>query len=131
MGFEPTIPVSKLAKTGLPNTPDGEAIKNLEFLVEKILDPLRELWGAPIYVNSGYRSPAVNAAVGGVKNSQHLRGEAADITAGTPKENERLLGMIANSDYDFDQLIDEKNYTWIHVSIKRAGYNRARILHLK
>jgi uncharacterized protein YcbK (DUF882 family) len=117
--------------TGLPNTPNAEAIKNLEFLVEKLLDPLRELWGAPVIVNSGYRSPEVNMAVGGVKNSQHLRGEAADITAGNPELNRKLFEMIANSGLEFDQLIDEKNYTWIHLSIKKSGYNRRRLLHLK
>jgi uncharacterized protein YcbK (DUF882 family) len=116
--------------TGLPNTPDEEAIKNLEFLVEKILDPVRELWGAPITVNSGYRSPEVNRAVGGVATSQHLKGEAVDITAGSQPKNEILFGMIANGGYDFDQLIDEKKYTWIHVSIKRTGYNRKRAFHL-
>lgn len=117
--------------TGLPNTPDMEAINNLEYLVEKILDPVRELWGAPITVNSGYRSVQVNRAVGGVANSQHLRGEAADITAGSPSKNGKLFGMIVNGGYNFDQLIDEKNCTWIHVSVKRTGYNRRQVLHLK
>jgi hypothetical protein len=117
--------------TGLANVPTAEAIGNLENLVEKILDPVRELWGAPIFVNSGFRSPAVNKAVGGVATSQHLTGEAADITAGSAEKNAKLFQMIANGNYEFDQLIDEKNYSWIHVSLKRNGNNRKQILHLK
>ena len=103
---------------------------NLENLVEKVLDPLREMYGKPIRVNSGYRSMAVNLAVKGATTSQHLKGEAADITAGSPAENRRLFEMLANGGYPFDQLIDEKQYTWIHVSLKRTGANRRQILHL-
>ena len=68
---------------GLDNTPDAAAVENLQSLVTHILDPLRQLWGSPLYVNSGYRSPAVNAAVGGARNRQQLTGCAADIIAGS------------------------------------------------
>ena len=64
---------------GIDNTPSGEAVKNLERLVSRVLDPLREAWGSPIIVTSGYRCPELNARVGGVKTSYHLRGMAADI----------------------------------------------------
>ena len=116
--------------TGLPNTPGPEEEKNLTNLVDKVLDPLREVYGKPIYVNSGYRAKRVNSYVGGAATSQHPKGEAADITAGSPAENRRLFEMIANGGYVFDQLIDEKKYTWIHVSLKRNGVNRKQILHL-
>ena len=116
--------------TGLSNTPGSAEVANLENLVEKVLDPLREMYGKPIRVNSGYRSMAVNLAVKGATTSQHLKGEAADITAGSPAENRRLFEMLANGGYPFDQLIDEKQYTWIHVSSKRNGVNRKQILHL-
>jgi uncharacterized protein YcbK (DUF882 family) len=124
--------LKELTRTGvaLPNTPGTAEVENLINLVEKVLDPLREVYGKPIRVNSGYRSIHVNIAVGGVANSQHLKGEAADITAGSPAENRRLFEMLANGGYIFDQLIDEKNYTWIHVSLKRGGVNRKQILHI-
>jgi len=124
--------LQELTKTSVKadNTPNSEHILNLENLVDKILDPLREIYDKPIYVNSGYRSPEVNMAIGGVNNSQHMKGEAADITAGSSQENRRLFQMIANGGYEFDQLIDERGYRWIHVSLKRIGYNRKQILHL-
>jgi uncharacterized protein YcbK (DUF882 family) len=126
-----TIKELTKTETGKPNVPGSEEQKNLENLVEKVLDPLRAVYGKPIHVNSGYRSMAVNAEAGGKATSQHLKGEAADITAGSPAENRRLFEMIANGGYPFDQLIDECNYSWIHVSLKRAGVNRKQILHLQ
>ena len=92
-----------------------------EHLVKHVLDPLRELAGSPISVNSGYRSAAVNAAVGGSKTSDHMKGLAADIVVG-PKPRvwltgwgpERLARVIAESDLPFDQVIWEP--TWVHVS---------------
>ena len=64
---------------GIDNTPSKEAVKNLERLVSRVLDPLREAWGSPIIVTSGYRCEELNKRVGGVKTSYHLRGMAADI----------------------------------------------------
>ena len=108
---------------GLDNTPDAAVVENLQSLVTHILDPLRQLWGSPLYVNSGYRSPAVNAAVGGARNSQHLTGCAADITAGTPKKNRKLLKLLLlhAPAIPFDQLIAERcdsngNPRWLHIS---------------
>jgi uncharacterized protein YcbK (DUF882 family) len=115
--------------TGKPNIPGSTEVSNLENLVEKVLDPLRAAYGKPIYVNSGYRSMAVNLSVKGKATSQHLKGEAADITAGSPAENRRLFEMLANGGYVFDQLIDDYGYRWVHVSLKRAGINRKQILH--
>ena len=64
---------------GIDNTPSKEAVTNLELLVSRVLDPLREAWGSPIIVTSGYRCPELNARVGGARTSYHLRGMAADI----------------------------------------------------
>ncbi len=64
---------------GIDNTPSKEAVTNLELLVSRVLDPLREAWGSPIIVTSGYRCEELNKRVGGVKTSYHLRGMAADI----------------------------------------------------
>ena len=87
------------------------------------------MYGKPITVNSGYRCPKLNDAVGGAKNSQHMRGEAADITAGSKMENKRLFELIWDN-LPFDQLIDESNYSWVHVSYVSTSKNRKQILSL-
>lgn len=111
-----------------PNDVDA----NIEALVDNILDPAREHYGKPIYVNSGFRCPLHNTTVGGVRASQHIQGEAADITAGSPEENHQLAKIIVQQG-KFDQLIiytnsSDLNPHFIHVSYKRTGGNRHRIL---
>ncbi len=119
---------------GIDNTPDAAKRQKLQTLIEQLLDPIRAAWGSPIAVNSGYRCPKLNAAVGGVSTSQHLRGEAADITVGSTANNKRLFDKIVSLRDEgriaFDQLIDESGYRWIHISY-RSGANRNQILHLK
>ncbi len=114
---------------GVDNTPPPAAKVKLDVLIGRLLDPVREAWGKPIRVTSGFRSPVLNKAVGGSPASQHLAGEAADITAGSPAENRRLFALIRDDGFEFDQLIDERNYIWLHVSY-RAGHNRNQVLHL-
>ena len=114
---------------GIDNTPPPAIKVKLTLLINNLLDPIREAWGSPITVNSGYRCPVLNKAVGGVPTSQHQKGEAADITVGSPELNRQLFDLIAKSDFDFDQLIDESNYSWVHISYS-AGKNRHAILHL-
>jgi uncharacterized protein YcbK (DUF882 family) len=119
---------------GIDNTPPPPIAAKLATLANRLLDPARELWGAPITVNSGYRCPVLNKAVGGVATSQHTKGEAADITTGTVSGNKLLFGKIVaamnRGEIEFDQLIDEKNYSWLHLSYNGSG-NRRQILHLK
>ena len=112
----------------IDNTPNSQIISNLEQLVVKILDPLREAYGKPIFVNSGYRSPALNTAINGAKKSQHMQGLAADITVKSTSENKKLFELIKSLNLPYDQLIDEKNYSWIHVSYSKNP--RKQILHL-
>lgn len=114
---------------GIKNTPMLQETGNLKALADNVLDPLREWYGKPIYVNSGYRCPQLNRMVGGKPTSQHLKGEAADITAGSKEENRKLFAYI-RANLTFDQLIDEKDFSWVHVSFKRNGENRKQILHL-
>ncbi|MDE5944363.1 MAG: peptidase M15 [Rikenella sp.] len=120
-------------RRGIDNRPSATVCVRLTQLIEQLLDPIRAAWGAPIAVNSGYRSPKLNAAVGGVSTSQHLRGEAADITVGSPADNKRLFDKIVELQkagrIAFDQLIDESNFRWIHISY-RSGANRNQTLHL-
>ena len=110
-------------RLGIDNRPPANAVAALHALVDNVLDPLREAWGGPIHVNSGYRCPALNKAVGGTPGSQHQRGEAADITVGSRSGNRRLLALIKRLNLPVDQCIDEKDCRWIHVS-HRPGRNR-------
>ena len=109
---------------GINNTPNATQRNALTALVDTVLDPLRREWGKPILVNSGYRCPALNKAVGGVASSQHLRGEAADITTGSPQSNKQLYDLAISLRLPIDQLIGERGYTWLHISHKASGYNR-------
>ena len=93
-----------------------------------VLDPLREAYGKPVYVNSGYRCEALNEAVGGSKTSQHCLGLAADITGKSKSENKKIFDLAQKLELPFDQLIDESNYQWIHISY--ANKPRKQILHL-
>lgn len=113
---------------GIDNYPTAEAIHNLTKLVENVLDPLREKHGKPIRVSSGYRSAILNRSVNGATSSQHRLGEAADITVGSKEENRKLFEII-RQELPFDQLIDEKDFSWVHVSF-REGKNREQVLKL-
>lgn len=116
---------------GIRNTPNHDDIRRLNYLMDNCLDPIRQAWGKPIGVNSGYRSRRLNEAVGGSATSQHLKGEAADITTGSREGNRKLFDLIQTLGVSFDQLIDERNYKWLHISCKEYGTgNRKQILHL-
>lgn len=112
----------------------GGVPENVKALVENVLDPLREKYGKPIRVNSGYRCPKHNLAVGGASRSQHLLGEAADIAPvssfrvqdlGYKDELARMVEIIKENG-KFDQLIIYPSF--VHVSWKRFGPNRKQTL---
>lgn len=109
---------------GIDNTPTPGITQNLERLVANVLDPLREAWGKPIVVTSGYRCPELNKAVGGAKNSHHMQGMAADISTGNKVDNRRLFQKILDLGLPFTQLIDEKGFSWIHVSYDTSNLKR-------
>lgn len=102
----------------ISNIPSKEEQKNLEALVDNILDPLREAYGKPIIVTSGYRCEELNRLIGGSKNSQHRVGMAVDIRTvkDTVEENKKLYDLIVDLNLPFDQLINEHNFDWVHVS---------------
>lgn len=121
---------STAKRKGIPNIPNETETAALESLVHHILDPLREAYGMPIVVNSAYRCAKLNRAVGGAARSQHCKGEAADIRTveNTKESNYRLFQLIQKLKLPYDQLIDEYNYSWVHVSF--SPRNRRQILHL-
>ena len=119
-------------RKGIDNTPDQWAINNLQAVADYIFQPVRDHFGVPIGVTSGFRSKELNKAIGGSKYSQHMIGEAIDIDAD-------MYGKVTNSQiFDFikknlewDQMIwefgDDENPAWIHVSFKEGGGNRCQI----
>lgn len=114
-------------RRGWPNDPEQAQIDNLK-RVCALLEQVRNLVGKPIIVNSGYRSPNVNSAIGGSKNSQHCLGCAADIRAVglTPDD---LMLHIVGSEIKYDQLIREFN-SWVHISVPNNPDNKPRMQRL-
>jgi zinc D-Ala-D-Ala carboxypeptidase len=113
--------------TGLPNEPTSAAKTNLLILTQHFLDPIREAVGGWVRVTSGYRSPAVNKAVGGSKTSSHMTGEAADVKAKGHTASE-LVALIVGLDLPFDQLIAyaPERGGHVHIGIKAGASGRAR-----
>ena len=104
-------------RLGIVNRIPQELVPHMERLINEVLDPLREWYGRPVYVNSGYRCPELNRAVGGVGNSFHLDGYAADLDTRLGRdENERLFGYIRDH-LPFTELGWEGNGAWIHVAL--------------
>ena len=96
---------------------------NVAALVDNVLDPLREAWGKPITVTSGYRCADLNRKVGGVTTSMHLTGQAADITTGNVTDNRKLYQLLLDMKLPFFELIGQKyGFKWLHVS-----YNPTRL----
>ena len=116
----------------IDNTPNDEQLGNMELVAEKIFEPLRKWVGGPVKINSFFRCPKLNKAIGGSKTSQHCKGLAMDI--------DDTFGVVANSDMynyiknnlDFDQIIwefgDDDNPNWVHVSYVSEDDNRRRCL---
>ncbi|MDX9703991.1 MAG: D-Ala-D-Ala carboxypeptidase family metallohydrolase [Candidatus Auribacterota bacterium] len=114
--------------TGLPNEPNAEQVESMVLAANRVFEPVRRFINAPIIVSSFFRSPKVNAAVGGSATSQHVKGEAIDIKR--TGQNSKIFEYIKNK-LTFDQLIwefgTETEPAWVHVSYKRNG-NRMQVL---
>jgi hypothetical protein len=119
-------------RNGISNMPTPEHIENFKLLAEKVFQPIREHFAVPIHISSGYRSAALNKAIGGASSSQHCSGEAIDIDMdGTTITNAQVFNYIKDN-LEFDQLIWEfgtdKNPDWVHVSYESKGKQRKQIL---
>ena len=119
-------------RKGISNMPTPEHIENFKLLAENVFQPIREHFGVPIILSSGYRSKELNTAVGGALSSQHCTGEAIDIDMdGTTVKNAEVFNFIKDN-LNFDQLIWEfgtdSNPDWVHVSYESTGKQRKQIL---
>jgi hypothetical protein len=116
---------------GIVNAIGQAEVVNLCALVHQVLQPLRDAMGHQVKIGSGYRCPRLNAAVGGVKNSQHMTGEAADLCIdGDMQKGKRWFEWIKQH-CQFDQLIWEHNTKgtyWVHVSYRANGQNRKQVI---
>jgi hypothetical protein len=117
---------------GIRNEPGQTDIVNLCGLVHNVLQPLRKWWGKEVKIGSGYRSLALNRAVGGVSNSQHMKGEAADLCIDGDMAKARSWFQYIKQHCEFDQLIMEHNAKgtyWVHVSYRCDGNNRKQVIN--
>jgi zinc D-Ala-D-Ala carboxypeptidase len=119
-------------RRGISNMPTPEHIENFKKLAENVFQPIRDHFGVPIRISSGYRSKELNTAIGGSLSSQHCKGEAIDIDMdGTTVTNKQIFDFV-KANINFDQMIWEfgtdANPDWVHVSYNSDGAQRKQIL---
>ena len=109
-------------RLGIDNEPTETHLQNMQHLVDNLIQPLRDAVG-PIRVSSGYRNPELNRAIGGSRSSQHCKGEALDLQFWQIGKmmNELIYEWILDSGIEFDQMINEFDFAWIHISLKKKG----------
>ena len=115
-------------RLGIDNEPTETHLQNMQHLVDNLLQPLRDAVG-PIRVSSGYRNPSLNRAIGGSRSSQHCKGQALDLQFWEmgKMNNKVIYDWILKSGLEFDQMINEFNFAWIHISLKKED-NRNQVL---
>ena len=115
-------------RLGIENEPTEEHLQNMQTLINLLIQPMRDSLG-PIRISSGYRNPELNLAIGGSSSSQHCKGEALDIQFWQMGKmmNELIYEWILDSGLEFDQMINEFDFAWIHISLK-AKDNRKQVL---
>ena len=116
-------------RLGIENVPSKEVIEAMELVANKCFEPLREWYGKPLVVSSFFRCEKLNKKIGGASNSQHVKGEAIDIDCGNKQDNMIIFDWLKNN-VEFDQLINEYDYSWVHVSYSKTK-NRKQILIVK
>lgn len=127
ISFEEAILSPTAIRNGIDNMPNDAQLHNMKMVAEHCFEPLRKMYGKPIKVNSFFRCEKLNQLVGGSPTSQHTKGQAIDITTGSKTENKKLFELAKT--LEFDQLINEFDFSWIHISF--ANYNRKQILIIK
>ena len=119
-------------RLGIENKPGQVELVNMEIIAERIFEPLRDWVGGPIRINSFYRGPELNKAIGGSKRSQHMEGRAMDLDDTYGHKTNAEMFYYIKQNLDFDQLIWEfgtdENPNWVHVSYVSPDENRNRCL---
>lgn len=112
----------------IKNEMSEKHLEQMQGLIDNLIQPMRDAIG-PIRVTSGYRSPQLNRAIGGSRTSQHCKGQALDIQywSGGKMNNKVIYDWVLESDIEFDQMINEFDYAWIHISLKKNS-NRRQVL---
>ena len=115
-------------RLGIDNEPTKKDLENIQRLITNILQPMRDALG-PIRISSGYRNKELNVAIGGSSRSQHCKGEALDIQFWKDGQmcNKEIYDWIIDNAIEFDQMINEFDFSWIHISLKKAN-NRREVL---
>ena len=116
-------------RLGIKNIPNADELRAMVTVANSCFEPLRKWYGKPIKVNSFFRNFELNKAVSGATNSQHSKGEAIDISAGNKEENKKIFEWC-KSNLVYDQLINEYDYSWVHISF-RVGNNRNQTINIK
>ena len=114
-------------RMGINNVPNEVELEAMKYVSENLFEPIREWYNKPIKINSFYRCLALNKAVNGSKTSGHVLGNSIDISGGNKVENKKIFDFIKLSGLNFDQVINEYDYTWVHISLKKDK-NRKQIL---
>jgi hypothetical protein len=117
-------------RMGIKNVPNELELEAMKYVAENLFEPIRKWYKKPIKINSFFRCVALNKAVKGSASSQHVKGEAIDISGGNKIENKKIFDYIVSSGLDFDQCINEYDFTWVHISLKKSG-NRKQVLIIK
>lgn len=120
---------NKAIALGIDNKPNLAQLYNMGLVANLCFEPLREWYGKPIKINSFFRNAETNKAVNGSKTSDHMQGCAIDLTAGSIEENKKLFEWLKDN-VEFTQLINEYNFSWVHVSYKKDNLKK-QILVIK
>ena len=117
-------------RAGIKNTPNEQQLKNMKSVAIKCFEPLRVWYNKPLRVSSFFRCKELNSLIKGSKTSQHMEGKAIDINAGSKSENKKVFEWC-KANLEFDQLIDEFDYSWVHISFNSDKPNRNQVLIVK
>ena len=116
-------------RLGIDNAPNQEHLNNMQILIRDLIQPMRDALG-PIRISSGYRSPVLNRAIGGSTKSQHCKGKACDLQFWKEGKmcNKEIYDWVLKEGIEFDQMINEFDYAWIHISLRPDDKNRRMVL---
>ena len=132
ISYKESVYSTTALRRGINNTPNNEQLKNMETIADEVFEPLRTYVGGPIKINSFFRSPELNKAIGGSTTSQHCKGQAMDIDDTFGRMTNAEMFHWVKENLDFDQMIwefgNDDNPNWVHISYVSPDKNRNRCL---